>query len=644
MDQTKSKGESLLPPATVNNSMNPTSKGESLFKFDNMLDDLNDECFNSRKKQQLLLGLYSLDTIIRYMNEFKIKKCLETQGITEYYYEMDTSDWYIHKFYLWLGQKDVTPKDEAHLLAEMWFRRVQNIHQVRGIADVAYTDHRAETKRRNHPTFSQYSPSTEDNIPEIYHSHDNYLLVNAAPLLKSTFLKLEHIDFIVVEWTRMQNPTVSPYNYHTHIKHEKILMDIPTSLSQDSNDNVNPPSSYTNNNNNNNESDNHNHNENSNSNNDNSNNNNNDNNNNMDTNNTSTTENDKNSNTCVDPFLLLPGQNYPSLGIGRIIDKVLFKISMDDKKDGILNVPLYFHNAVFYQKENYHFVNPIFEGIYETMYRDLLPWIKEKGLGYVAHGLLRGLVKAWVTFEYVEIISKDDEEEDESLIEGERMDVDNNNNNNENGGNGEKMDEDNANNNNNNNNNNNSDDNNKSFETEDDDDEIDENKPIRVEFENGVPIPVKNHHRRSQSPLHHSPAQSSPEQQSSQSPDSDLAKSFEDNDDVRSFKSDFDSGDEETASPKTQSKKIVYQLPKKNGRPYATVRWKGLDMMYPLSQTMKNFYSSKNYKKLKQEYCGSGVFWIDSETNSLLTEKDWQMAVYANDVDTRPASQLKFKN
>ena len=104
---------------------------------------------------------------------------METQGIKEYYFELDTSDWYIHKFYLWMGQEDVSPKDESHLLAEMWFRRVQNIHQVRGIADVAYTDHRAETKRRTHPSFSQYAPrATEDMIPEIYHSHDNYLLVN----------------------------------------------------------------------------------------------------------------------------------------------------------------------------------------------------------------------------------------------------------------------------------------------------------------------------------------------------------------------------------------------------------------------------------------------------------------------------------
>ena len=590
MDQTKSKGESLLPPATVDNSTNPTSKGESLFKFDNMLDDLNDECFNSRRKQQLLLGIYSLDTIVRYMDEFKIGKCLEQQGIKEYYFELDTSDWYIHKLYLWMGQKDVTPKDESHLLAEMWFRRVQNIHQVRGIADVAYSDHRAETKRRTHTSFSSYTPQTEDTVPEIYHSHDNYLLINAAPLLKNTFLKLEHIDFIVVEWTRMQNPTVSPYNYHTHIKHERILMNIPSSSSITDNKNIN------NNNNNNNLNTNTNDNtkdEKDSNKNEKSSIPNTNNNGTNDSNNTTTKEEDKNQPTCVDPFLLLPGQNYPSLGIGRIIDKVLFKISTDDKKDGILNVPLYFHNAVFYQKENYHFVNPIFEGIYETMYRDLLPWIKEKGLGYVAHGLLRGLVKAWVTFEYVEIISKDDEEE--SNIE----DTANN--------------EENA-----------IEDGNKTDNNEDED----ENKPIRVEFENGVPIPVKHH--RSQSPI--------------QSPESDLDKSFEDNDDVRSFKSDFDSGDEGENPTTTKSKKIIYQLPKKNGRPYATVRWKGLDMMYPLSQAMKNFYNSKNYKKFKQEYCGSGVFWIDSETNSLLTEKDWQMAVYANDVDTRPASQLKFKN
>jgi len=603
MNQTNSKGESLLPPATVNNSTNPTSKGESLFKFDNMLDDLNDECFNSKRKQQLLLGIYSLDTIIHYMDEFKIGKCLKTQGISEYYFELDTSDWYIHKFYLWMGQKDVTPKDESHLLAEMWFRRVQNIHQVRGIADVAYTDHRAESKRRAHTTISQISPrTTEDQIPEIYHSHDNYLLVNAAPLLKNTFLKLEHIDFIVVEWTRMQNPTVSPYNYHTNIKHERILMNMPSSKPHDSNnpDNSSETNTTTNQITNNTDSIN-----------DNTNNNESINNSNINNNiNNTNTNNDNNTNTCVDPFLLLPGQNYPSLGIGRIIDKVLFRISIDDKKDGILNVPLYFHNAVFYQKENYHFVNPIFEGIYETMYRDLLPWIKEKGLGYVAHGLLRGLVKAWVTFEFVEIIGKEDEEEsaledygdgENNIIEEEKDDSKETNNDKDDKISEEELDIEN------------------------------ENRPIRVEFENGVPIPVSQRNR-SRSPVQ------------KQSPESDVAKSFDDNDDVKSFKSDFDSGDDEDIVPsKAKSKKIVYQLPKKNGRPYATVRWKGLDMMYPISQTMKNFYNSKNYKKLKEEYTGSGVFWIDSETNSLLTEKDWQMAVYANDVDTRPASQLKFK-
>jgi hypothetical protein len=638
MDQTKTKGESLLPPATVNNSTTPTSKGESLFKFDNMLDDLNDECFNSKKKQQLLLGIYSLDTIIHYMDEFKIGKCLEMQGIKEYYFELDTSDWYIHKFYLWMGQKDVTPKDESHLLAEMWFRRVQNIHQVRGIADVAYSDHRAATKRREHASITQNTTrNTEDNIPEIYHSHDNYLLINAAPLLKSTFLKLEHIDFIVVEWTRMQNPTVSPYNYHTNIKHEKILMNIPPSSLTSNNKESNALDiNTTNNNNTNKTTDSIDNNTNTNNNTDNTTNNNNTN---TNTNNTTTTTTNNNNNnnltkveeakTCVDPFLLLPGQNYPSLGIGRIIDKVLFKISMDDKKDGILNVPLYFHNAVFYQKENYHFVNPIFEGIYETMYRDLLPWIKEKGLGYVAHGLLRGLVKAWVTFEYVEIISKDDEEEELSIVEGHTgnediiMDKDNKI------GNEEEGNEEGINSNNNYNNNNNEE------EEEEEENEFsdEQNRPVRVEFENGIPIPVR-HRSRSRSPT---------SQRTASSPESDLTKSFEDNDDIRSFKSDFDSGDEDNIHAKSKSKKIVYQLPKKNNRPYATVRWKGLDMMYPISQTMKNFYNSKNYKKLKQEYCGSGVFWIDSETNSLLTEKDWQMAVYANDVDTRPTSQLKFK-
>lgn len=231
-DVPKTKGESLLPPATAN-STSSTSKGESLFKFDNMippLEDLNEDCFGTgNTSSQLLLGLHSLSTIKKYMDDFKIDKCLHEQGIKEYYFELDTSDWYIHKFYVWMGKQDISPKIEQNLLAEMWFRRVQNVHQVRGIADVAYIDHRAESKRRTHATPSPHHipPRTENEIPEIYHSHDNYLLVNAANLLRSTFLRLEQIDFIVIEWTRMQNPTISPYNYHTDIKHDNNLITNP---------------------------------------------------------------------------------------------------------------------------------------------------------------------------------------------------------------------------------------------------------------------------------------------------------------------------------------------------------------------------------------------------------------------------------
>lgn len=557
----RTKGESLLPPATVNNSSTATSKGESLFKFDDVLplDDLNEDCFGSNNNTtKLLLGAHSLEEIKRYMDEYKIGKSLKEQGINEYYMELDTTDWYIHKLFVWMGQKDVTPKDENHLLAEMWFRRVQNIHQVRGVADVAYTDHRAESKRRTHSSVTHISPRTEDEIPEIYHSHDNYLLVNASTLLKKSFLALNQIDFIVIEWTRMQNPTISPYYYHNDIKHELINVDPATLNSPLANPTTTSTTTTTNTN--------------------------------TTTNSNNTTITPENSNTTPtnttvaannsinnannpnnpnnpnyeykDPFLLLPGQNYPSLGIGRIIDKVLFRLAINGKRDGILNVPLYFHNAVFYQKENYHFVNPVFEGIYETMYRDLLPYIKKRGLGYVAHGLLRGLVKAWVTFEYVEVICKE-EEEDETKTNGN-----------------------------------------------------DENEGNRL-------------------------------RDTSTSPNPDggvvVEEGVGEEEDVKSIRSEFESGDESPPSPKLSQKKIIYQLPKKNNRPYATVRWKGLDMMYPISQTMKNFYNGKNYAKLKEEFTGSGVFWIDSENTGLLTEEDWQMAVYCNDVDTREASQAKYK-
>lgn len=297
-----------------------------------------------------------------------------------------------------------------------------------------------------------------------------------------------------------------------------------------------------------------------------------------------------------------------------------------------MNVPLYFHNAVFYQKENYHFVNPIFEGIYETLYRDLLPWIKKRGLGYVAHGFLRGLVKAWVTFEYVEVICKNEKEEeefkDESKEDGDQIipinDITNNG----------------------------------------ITDGTATATPTTITNNVNTPIPGchENDHLDRPSSSYNSTTPTNPYPRS-ESPNMNSGCSSNGDDDFKSVKSEFDSGDEySSSSPRlsqqfdsgnedeqsvksdsVSQKKIIYQLPKKDGRPYATVRWKGLDMMYPISDTMKNFYNSKNYKKLKQEYIGSGIFWIDSSTNGLLTEKDWQMAVYANDVDTREINQKKFK-
>jgi len=57
----------------------------------------------------------------------------------------------------------------------------------------------------------------------------------------------------------------------------------------------------------------------------------------------------------------LPGQDYPGLGIGRKTVELIQMVAMDLEKDGILNYPQYYHNAVMYS-EIFKFYNPVLYG------------------------------------------------------------------------------------------------------------------------------------------------------------------------------------------------------------------------------------------------------------------------------------------
>ncbi|MGC8685701.1 MAG: hypothetical protein ACP5JP_09190 [bacterium] len=66
----------------------------------------------------------------------------------------------------------------------------------------------------------------------------------------------------------------------------------------------------------------------------------------------------------------LPDQQYPGLGIARQVANMLIKVANYLKKDGILNFPQYYHNAVIYS-ELFKFYNPYMQGILKALERSL---------------------------------------------------------------------------------------------------------------------------------------------------------------------------------------------------------------------------------------------------------------------------------
>jgi hypothetical protein len=66
----------------------------------------------------------------------------------------------------------------------------------------------------------------------------------------------------------------------------------------------------------------------------------------------------------------LPGQRYPGLGLGKRLYEQLLSWSRNWGKDGLLSVPEYFHNAVFYSSL-FRFLSPLRQGRFEALRRDL---------------------------------------------------------------------------------------------------------------------------------------------------------------------------------------------------------------------------------------------------------------------------------
>lgn len=62
-------------------------------------------------------------------------------------------------------------------------------------------------------------------------------------------------------------------------------------------------------------------------------------------------------------------------------------------RDGLLNFPEYFHNAVLYNETNYFFINPAFQAFFLSLLRDLSGDIQRYGLAAVSWAFGYHLVK-----------------------------------------------------------------------------------------------------------------------------------------------------------------------------------------------------------------------------------------------------------
>jgi len=93
----------------------------------------------------------------------------------------------------------------------------------------------------------------------------------------------------------------------------------------------------------------------------------------------------------------LPGQAHPGLGVGKKVSRLLVDMASALGKDGILNFPEYYHNAVFYSLI-FLFFNPYMQGRLLAMERDL----RQFPVHRVSDAILKGCLVDGRTSAYVQ--------------------------------------------------------------------------------------------------------------------------------------------------------------------------------------------------------------------------------------------------
>lgn len=87
----------------------------------------------------------------------------------------------------------------------------------------------------------------------------------------------------------------------------------------------------------------------------------------------------------------LPGQRYPGSGLGRSVFYELKRYCKAAKRDGIMNIPEHFHNAVMYH--GFYFIDPYNQAIFNRMLLDLEPEIQARSLADVSWAVGTGALR-----------------------------------------------------------------------------------------------------------------------------------------------------------------------------------------------------------------------------------------------------------
>lgn len=89
----------------------------------------------------------------------------------------------------------------------------------------------------------------------------------------------------------------------------------------------------------------------------------------------------------------LPGQSMPGLGIGKQLDDVFVNAATKQNRDCLLNSPYRFYNAFMYQSQEYFFMDPAVQGLFQTLLVDMEPYITKFGLSPVSWAFEFGCVR-----------------------------------------------------------------------------------------------------------------------------------------------------------------------------------------------------------------------------------------------------------